>query len=494
MAKVYFCGQSNWQMNLLAFFESLGIGRESLTDLDENGLIRIEKQVHLQRKLNPDIDMNLANAMISALRQDGPAFRFVLENRRLFNFFTGKLYPQRDFNPQDVEEQVVQDFIGKYLQDDLLLAIDRMLIANQYESLDDILEEKAYFPEEVQFTITKKLLTKIDFGIGRMIAKQYEAIQFLKFRTFYNCLSHLTSVDTDKKINTLLDVTADQYNAKKNASFASGVMIAMSNYRTDDEELSRVLVSNHAIMTSSNGKSGTGFNMNWRIVFFVVFFLIKIMVIGSKCSNDDNVTEINSNLNQALVEQVATLKEKMEAKNERFGNYLINFDSAGVKQAQPIDTLKSGQHPFKTGVFLIADSGNTQQAIFKNETSYDVILLQYMNSIMGKSYFIKSGETTSIIASTDQNKLEYRIYCGTKPAVFYTDSELMQSGKDSLSEIRFRHLAPKAQVVFEKKVAIAKDISLQHSANRLMLVGDGVTCSSCFPSVSDSSKRINRLN
>lgn len=483
-------------MNLLAFFETLEIGRESLSQLDENGLIRIEKQVHLQRKLNPDIDMNLANAMVSALRNDGRAFRFILENRRLFNFFTGKIYPPSHFNPQNAEADVeeVSAFIDKYLRDDLLLAIDRLLVANQYEDLDEILTEHEYFPEDVQFAISRKLQTKIDFGAGRMVQKKYDAIQFLKFRTFYNCISHFSSVDTDKKINMLLDITADHYNAKKNTSFARSVMIAMSHYKTQDDELERVLISNHAIMTSS-GTSGSGFSMNWRIVAFVVFFLVKIMVIGSKCSNDsDPVYEINGHLNEQFQHQIVDIKSQMATKNESFRDYLTAFDSSSVSNLKMMDTLKTGQRPFKSGLLIMSESNREEKVQIKNETPYDLVLVEYLNEIMGKSCFIKSGQSAQVAASTPDSGLEFRMYFGTEPSKFNTKSDVNLSGVDSLSEMRFRQLAPNAPVVFEKKFSIEKDITIKAENDRFMLVGEGVKCSDCFPSVSESGERINRLN
>ncbi|MBD3581630.1 hypothetical protein [Flavobacterium selenitireducens] len=484
-------------MNLLAFFETLEIGRESLSQLDENGLIRIEKQVHLQRKLNPDIDMNLANAMVSALRSDGRAFRFVLENRSLYNFFTGKIHPPNYFKPMaaDANAEEVSAFIDKYLRDDLLLGIDRMLVANQYEDLDEILSENEYFPEDIRFTISRKLQGKIDFGVGRMVQKKYDGIQFLKFRTFYNCISHFSSVDTDKKINTLLDITADHYNAKKNTSFARGVMIAMSHYQTHDEELQRVLISNHAIMTSSSGKSGSGFSMNWRIVAFVVFFLIKIMVIGSKCSNDSGSNyEINNQLNEQVRNQIVEIKKNVEAKNEGFRDYLTAFDSASISELKAMDTITTGQQAFENSVSLMPESENAKKAIIENKTPYDLVLVQYVGKFMGKSCYVKKGESAQVMASTSENNLEFRMYFGTQPARFTTASDANLSGGDLLYEMRFRQLAPNAPVVLEKKFSIAKDVTVEFANDRFMIVGEGVKCDDCFPSVSNSGKRINRLN
>ena len=495
VAKVYFCGQSDWQMNLLAFFETLEIDRSSLKNLDENGLIRIEKQVHLQRKLDPDIDMNLANAMVSALRNDGRAFRFVLENRRLFNFFTSKIHPVNKFDPQSAEAETeeIQAFIDKYLRDDLMLAIDKLLIANQYEDLDDILEEKDYFPEDAQFAINRKLQAKVDFAIGKYYEKKYQNIHFLKFRTFYNCLSHFSSVDTDKKIRSLLSVTADDYNAGKNKDFSSSVMIAMSHYKTEDEDLEKVLISNYAIMTAPD-KTGKSWNMNWRVLFFVVFFLIKIMVIGSKCSNDDNTSTYNNISNEQLYDFVKTRAEMLEVNNENFRDYLTAFDSSSMSELKIVDTLKSGQNPFRLGTNLVAKTTSDKMLKFSNDTPFDVILVPYAVSVMGKSYYIKKGESVSILASTPDNKLEFRIYSGSDPAYFKTASDVNWLKNEESPEIRFRTLAVNSAVVFERAFSIAEDVVLDFEIERFMLIGNGVTCENCIPSQDESGKRINRLN
>ncbi len=487
------------EMNLLAFFETLEIDRETLGELDENALIRIEKQVHLQRKLHPDIDMNLANSMITALRHDGRAFRFLLENRRLYNFFTGKFHPAYQFHPEkvQVEQAEVQNFIDRYLRDDLTLALDKYLVANQFEDLDNILEEKDNFPEDVQYGISIKLQSKLDFAMSRMFEKKYDKIQFLKFRTFYNCINHFSSSETDTKMSSLLSVVSDQYNAGQNRDFAIGVMIAMAYYETDDDELKRVLNSNSAIVTSPRTTSGGGSSFSWgslRVILFAVFIVIKLVVFGSKCSNSSSSTsydyEDSYQPNAVVLEE---LRNEMGSRSEeRFRDYLTAFDSSSIYGLEKIDTLKTGDKVFKRGSIV---SGIETDTIvkFTNKSGYDVILMQQVGMIPGKSVYIKNGESAQIKATNSHNTVEYRAYIGSKPAVFKTNTD---SGLNELEnpEIRFLKLDINTAVAFEKAFTLKGNVTLKHVNRRFTLVGEKVICSDCISARNNSGEQINMLN
>jgi hypothetical protein len=54
-------------MNIIELFENLNIDKSSLLQITSEEIIRIEKHVNVEKKINPDIDVNVANNLIEKL-------------------------------------------------------------------------------------------------------------------------------------------------------------------------------------------------------------------------------------------------------------------------------------------------------------------------------------------------------------------------------------------------------------------------------------------
>lgn len=77
-------------MNIIELFKNLNIDKSSLLHITTEEIIRIEKHVNVEKKINPDIDVNDANNLIEALRNFPSEFQFITNTRVLYNFFTKK--------------------------------------------------------------------------------------------------------------------------------------------------------------------------------------------------------------------------------------------------------------------------------------------------------------------------------------------------------------------------------------------------------------------
>ena len=68
-------------------FEELKIDKNNILLFSAEDIIRVEKQINVERRINPEIDSKTSENLILALKEYKEELLFVLSNRILFNFF-----------------------------------------------------------------------------------------------------------------------------------------------------------------------------------------------------------------------------------------------------------------------------------------------------------------------------------------------------------------------------------------------------------------------
>lgn len=279
-------------MNIIELFEELKIEKSNILLFSAEDIIRIEKQVNVEKRINPDIDVNVANNLILALKEYRRELYFVVSNRILYNLFSKKNYSRHSFpSPQkEHDSSAIQAFITQFLNDDLVLFFDQNLSQNKFDAISDIFDFKDCFPEDALFQLSKKLNGKIDFILVNLSQNNYSsksAIEYIQFRSFYVLLSYFSSIEMDEKIRSLVNIVSNRYNANKLSDFFITSISAMAGYVAYDSSLNAVLVGNRdAVLSNTNdSESSSSSGLSARTIIFIVIALIKILVLCSRCSN-----------------------------------------------------------------------------------------------------------------------------------------------------------------------------------------------------------------
>lgn len=294
-------------MNIIQLFDQLNIQKNHVAMFSEFDIIRIEKELNVERKINPEINVNVVSNLVSILRIDKESLLFVLNSRPLYNLFSGKILPKSDFilNQNAVDENQIKSFIDKYLSDDLTLFFDKETASNKFGDVADLLAIKRYFPEDILFRLEKKIHGKADFAVVRLSQMPLNLIdiEYIKNNHFYRLLNVFVSLETDNKIRDLINPIVEKYNNNYSKEFLSGSMIAMFNYNAFDEDLRKVIVDNKAAMFTnltrdsgslSKNSDNSGSKTSWWGVGVVFFIIIKILLLISKCDNKS--TSNNENI------------------------------------------------------------------------------------------------------------------------------------------------------------------------------------------------------
>ncbi|MBF4519523.1 hypothetical protein IRZ71_24555 [Flavobacterium sp. ANB] len=277
-------------MNIIELFEKLKIDKGSILLLSTEEIRRVEKQVNVEKRLNPEIASNTSENLILALKEYKEELLFVLSNRILFNFFTHNNFSRNHFSNYDlaVSDEKIKHFIAFFLADDLISFFSLKLSKGWFhylEELDFLLDLKRYFPEEVIYKMRSLVFSKLDFAISQLTVlerKEFSNIAYIKHRTFYNLLSHFTTVESDQKISNLLSLVIKFYIKKTNTVFFTSVIQSMAFYRAINENINEVLAKNGAAVYKPELKQDKKTHPAFSIFIGLICAIIPFLV--SRCS------------------------------------------------------------------------------------------------------------------------------------------------------------------------------------------------------------------
>lgn len=280
-------------MNIIELFEELKIDKSSILLFSPEDIIRIEKQVNVEKRINPEIDVNVANNLILALKDYRQELYFIVSNRILYNLFSKQNYSRHSFpSPQrEYDSEKIQSFINQFLNDDLVLFFDQNLSQNKFDFINDIFDFKDCFPEDALFQLNKKLNGKVDsilVNLSQNHSPNMPAILYVEYRSFYVLLSYFSSIEMDDKIRSLVNIVSERYNANKLSDFYMTCISSMQGYVAYDPDLTDILNRNREAVFSNSidrGSSGGSSGLSGKSIFFIVLALIKVLALFAKCSS-----------------------------------------------------------------------------------------------------------------------------------------------------------------------------------------------------------------
>jgi hypothetical protein len=278
-------------MNIIELFEELKIDKNNILLFSSEDIIRIEKQVNVEKRINQDIDVNVANNLILALKEYRQELYFIVSNRILYNLFSKKNYSRHNFPaPQrEYDSEKIQSFVNQFLNDDLVLFFDQNLSQNKFDFINDIFDFKDCFPEDALFQLNKKLNGKVDailVNLSQNNSANMPAISYVEYRSFYVLLSYFSSIEMDNKIRSLVNIVSERYNANKQSDFYMTCISSMQGYVAYDPALTAILVGNREAVYSNSidrGSSDSSSGFSGKTIFFIILAVIKILSLFARC-------------------------------------------------------------------------------------------------------------------------------------------------------------------------------------------------------------------
>ena len=276
-------------MNIIQLFSLLDIKRDQILEFGAEDYIRIEKKINFEKKINPEVDANTSKNLTAALKEYKEELLFIVSNRIFFNFFTHNNFSKNHFLNYNgtVSDEKVKHFIALFLADDLISFFSLKLAKswNEYlEELDLLLHLKRYFPEEIIYKMGLLVFSQLDFAVSQLAVSnttEFSNISYIKYRTFYDLLSHFTSVELDQKMGNLLLLVVGSYKKKTNIIFFTSVIESMAFYNAFSENMNKALVKNRDLLFGLKEDPGNEkMHLSIKIIIVVVFLLIVFHKLG----------------------------------------------------------------------------------------------------------------------------------------------------------------------------------------------------------------------
>lgn len=279
-------------MNIIELFEKATIHIENQSNFTSNDVVKVKQQLEVERTNNPNLDTSVATNLISAMNENPNELLLISNNRILYNFFAKTNHSRNRFLSDakiNTSNETVQNFIEKYLNNDLETYFDEKISKNRFEELDDFLTVKEYLPQNSLNKLSTKLAEKFD-GVLDAIEKNstdFSTFTFIKQRSFYDLLSQFRSVDNDRRVKELLNVmTSTLVSLDIKAVYLNPMMLAMGNYKPINDDLANVLKSNkdeteirtQKVSSSSSSALSTGGTI------VMVIIVIRLILLMIRCS------------------------------------------------------------------------------------------------------------------------------------------------------------------------------------------------------------------
>ena len=296
-------------MKYISFIDQLGIDINELSQIDANGIIKLQKQLKAKAMLGDANNLGDISNLIDKLNDETVIQHhiFIEKHSWLKQLISGDYQniKQGDIAIDDSLIYNLEDlkyFLAPFLKENLKVFLSETLSKGKYVLLLKVLIHNYLFSEENNQLIINFFKARLNYATvylreGRLKHKEFP-IAFITNKVFINCLNEYPDCFNDD-MQELNSEVIDIYNSNRRNTdnqefrFAAKSMVAFSILDTSNVFLKETLVSNADIAkqyshpSRSSKKTGSGFG-GWSI-FVIVMIVIRIIFwVGKSSSSSSN--------------------------------------------------------------------------------------------------------------------------------------------------------------------------------------------------------------
>lgn len=469
-------------MNIIALFDQLQIDRLEFLELSSEKISSIENKLNEARITNSAIDNSTATNFLEALYKYPKEFQYIVNDRNLFNFFAKTNLSSNQFNAQNIplNEEKMLFFMDLFLKKDITLFYNEKMAQNQFEEITFFLENKTLFPQDLLMLWNNEALSKIDFALARIHGSinQTAAIDYVKNRSFYDFLSHFSSIEMDEKVRLLLFKIDKIYQKNKRLGFAHETLFAMSYYQPAEADFKNELMQGKSKVENKSSDSTTrGIRLSHVLGIVVALIAVSRLIFLIDKFYDSIHTDNELIISEEAVEEKPVLDRyytSMKPKVDSLNRYLVDYDTRSSLNLKYLDYIKTGDNPFK---FLFNNGSYAKIATgvtIHNQSEYDVVLFEkaiLFDSIKmpQQAVFLRSNQSLELTTLGEPSNRVFSFYAGKKLATFHAENELPIVCENSVEEPRFKELASNAKSLLSKDYFLQSDLFIKSENGNIVL-------------------------
>ena len=422
----------------MPFFKSLasvGVTRTELQNINEENLIRIEKRLLAEHRLNDIVTKNDIDQILTVVRKFPDVIRIIAGYDCFYGILAGYDAERLDrierYDKETMER--IRFVIAEHLQDEIYQYINRAVNTNNWNDARVLLHYRTFFTPAIFNIILARFDSKIAGAMGLMNTKPEHLVlegrvSFLLDIDFFLTLTEVDNRHFIDAVNAIIEfvTTNGAYTYRK--PFFRKLLIAMSNYDPGNYILNRRI-------RQTFFEYGRNPNKRYGIVAGIVLLLLFLLIRA--CSGP---TAYQSRQNRWKPESESSLGDR-PYQSEQMHIDMQNFVEARLYPLNyPVNSwnketlLYKYRNPFDADIFSgdfqsIKNSDQKQIHIFNNTLSGCVAILYFdkYNGYNNRYASIDRDNPTTIHAlyipphdsiSVDFNMYLMRFYMGKRPARF----------------------------------------------------------------------------
>ncbi len=320
-------------MKYISFIDQLGIDVDQLSNIDNNEIIKLQKQLKAKAMLGDANNLGEVAHLIDKLKDETTRQHhiFIEKHPWLKQLISGN-YKDIKQSEITIDNSLINDleglknFLAPFLKENIKVFLSESLSKGKYVHILKTLLNNTLFTEEINQLVINFFKARLNYATvylreKRLKEKQYP-VAFITNKAFINCLNQYPDRFNEEMIELNSEVI-DIYNSKrKNINnyefkFTAKAMVAFGLLDTSHSFLEQTLVSNaeiareYTLPSQSNQKTGSGLS-GWSIFVGIVIVIRVILLIAkntsSSSSNYDYINTGNYN-----IEQSDALKKALES-------------------------------------------------------------------------------------------------------------------------------------------------------------------------------------
>jgi hypothetical protein len=326
-------------LKYISFIDQLGLDINELSQIDANGIIKLQKQLKAKAMLGDANNLGDISILIDKLKDENVREHHIFIERHnwLKQLISGnhQNIKQSEVAIDDLQIKNSEDFqyfISPFLKENLKVFLSDTLSKGKYVLLLKVLTHNYLFSEENNQLIINFFKSRLNYAAvylreGRLKDKELP-IGFITSKVFINCLNEYPDC-FNEDMQELNSEVIDIYNSNRRNTndqefrFAAKAMVAFSILDTSNVFLKETLVSNadiakqYSYASRSSKKTASGFG-GWSI-FVIIMIVVRIIFWVGKSSNNSSDYDYirpgefstrNSDVFQKMLDSIGGLENK----------------------------------------------------------------------------------------------------------------------------------------------------------------------------------------
>lgn len=279
----------------MPFFKALatvGVTKNELAVLDNQQIIRLEKKLLAEQRLNNSISKNEVEKIVTVIRQYPDVIQMLCRYDCLYGILAGYETENIDLIEQaDVTNgERIRHVISNYFKDELNDYINVNISSNNWNNIRVLLHYEYFLSKEIFRLIYRRLESKFDQALGIMSRhpwhyKLKKQLNYLRTDEFYYLLAQVDQRKFSTHIARLLKFIAANESYAARTIFFDNVLTALLSYNPYDRMLD-------ATIRQSQRKYG---GQKWithaflsGIAFIIILFIIFLVTRPTVYSHRTN--------------------------------------------------------------------------------------------------------------------------------------------------------------------------------------------------------------